>query len=76
MVTIEDDGMGFVDNFDLNDLSKNGHYGLLGISERVALLGGRMRVRRQTEGGSLLQVEIPHPRVAVEVDLTGSVIKN
>jgi len=76
MVTIEDDGMGFVDNFDLNDLSKNGHFGLLGISERVALLGGRMRVRTQTEGGSLLQVEIPHPRVSVEVDLTGSVIKN
>ena len=55
----------------MTDLSKSGHFGLLGISERVALLGGRMRLQRQPKGGSLLQVEIPHPRVSVDVDVTG-----
>ena len=71
MVTIEDDGMGFTESVDMANLSKSGHFGLLGISERVALLGGRMRLQRQPAGGSLLQVEIPHPRVSVEVDAAG-----
>ena len=39
MVTISDDGMGLDEDFDLITLASNGHYGLLGISERVALLG-------------------------------------
>jgi signal transduction histidine kinase len=68
MVSIQDDGLGFSNDFDLNNLSKSGHFGLLGISERVALLGGRMRLQRQPQGGSLLQVEIPHPRVSTESD--------
>jgi signal transduction histidine kinase len=71
MVTIEDDGLGFTDGVDISDLSKSGHFGLLGISERVALLGGRMRLQRQHKGGSLLQVEIPHPRVSTEVEVIG-----
>ena len=68
MVSIQDDGLGFSNDFDLNNLSESGHFGLLGISERVALLGGRMRLQRQPQGGSLLQVEIPHPRVPSEND--------
>ncbi|MBN2550763.1 MAG: ATP-binding cassette domain-containing protein [Anaerolineales bacterium] len=68
MVSIGDDGLGFAEDFDLASLSANGHYGLLGISERVALLGGRFRLQRQPGGGALLQVEIPHPRVEVSVE--------
>ena len=68
MVSIQDDGLGFSNDFDLNNLSESGHFGLFGISERVALLGGRMRLQRQPQGGSLLQVEIPHPRVSTESD--------
>ena len=68
MVSISDDGLGLGDNLDLAALSSEGHYGLLGISERVALLGGRFRVQNQPSGGSLLQVEIPHPRVDVTLD--------
>ncbi len=63
MVTISDDGMGLDEDFDLITLANNGHYGLLGISERVALLGGRFHLQRSPEGGSLLLVEVPHPRV-------------
>lgn len=67
MLSIADDGRGLADNFDLSTLSTEGHYGLLGISERVALLGGRLKVQNQASGGLLLQVEIPHPRVEVAV---------
>ena len=65
MVTISDNGRGLDKDFDLSALASNGHFGLLGISERVALLGGRFHFQRSPEGGSLLQVEIPHPRVEI-----------
>jgi signal transduction histidine kinase len=68
MVSISDDGIGLDDDFDLSTLSAEGHYGLLGISERVALLGGRSRVQNRADGGLLVQAEIPHPRV-VQPDL-------
>jgi signal transduction histidine kinase len=63
MLSIADDGHGLTDGFDLSTVSTEGHYGLLGISERVALLGGRLSLQNQPSGGLLLQVEIPHPRV-------------
>jgi signal transduction histidine kinase len=71
MISIADDGGGLADDFDLSALSAAGHYGLLGVSERVALLGGRLRLQNRTSGGLLLQVEIPHPRVDLPVKLAG-----
>jgi signal transduction histidine kinase len=70
MISIGDDGLGFPENFDLKSASVDGHYGLLGVSERVVLLGGRLRLQRRPGGGSLLQVEIPHPRVDTIVETT------
>lgn len=67
LISIADNGLGLVKDFDLASLSRNGHYGLLGISERVALMGGRLNFRNQPGGGSLLQVEIPHPKVEMDV---------
>ena len=64
MISISDNGQGLPDDFDLSALADEGHYGLLGISERVALLGGRSRFQNQPGGGTLVQVEILHPRVA------------
>jgi signal transduction histidine kinase len=63
MISIADNGQGVAGDFDLSTLSLGGHYGLLGISERVALLGGRLKLHNQPQGGLLLQVEIPHPKV-------------
>jgi signal transduction histidine kinase len=62
MLSVADDGRGLAEDFDLGTLSASGHYGLLGISERVALLGGRCKVQNRPTGGTLIQVEIPHPR--------------
>ena len=64
-ISICDNGRGMPEPFDLADLFKQGHYGLLGVSERVALLGGRLQLRNQPGGGLSLEVEVPHPRVSV-----------
>ncbi len=68
MITIRDNGEGLAEDFDLAALARSGHYGLVGISERVTLLAGRFRMLRLPEGGSMLQVEIPHPRVGSDPD--------
>ena len=68
MVSLSDDGLGLARDFDLASLAAKGHYGLVGIGERVTLLGGRFRLQRLPEGGSQLLVEIPHPRVVVNPD--------
>ena len=71
MVSIADNGRGLPEGFDLSALSADGHYGVLGISERIALLGGRLRLQNQASGGLRLEVEIPHPRVEVPMDSSG-----
>jgi len=62
MLSISDNGVGLPAEFNLSDLPKLGHYGLLGISERVALLGGNLSIYNMADGGLLIQAEIPHPR--------------
>ncbi|MBZ0274893.1 MAG: ATP-binding cassette domain-containing protein [Anaerolineae bacterium] len=57
---IEDNGTGLEETFDLRQLSNKGHFGILGVTERVALLGGRIAFRNQPNGGLQIQVEIPH----------------
>jgi signal transduction histidine kinase len=63
MISITDDGKGGLHEYDLSKLAINGHFGLIGITERVALLDGRFRIQESIEGGTMLLVEIPHPRV-------------
>ena len=71
MVSIADNGRGLPEGFDLSALSADGHYGLLGISERIALLGGRLKLQNQASGGLRLEAEIPHPRVEMPVSSSG-----
>lgn len=68
MISIADNGRGFPRGFDLAGLATEGHYGLLGIGERAALLDGRLSVQNQPAGGALLQVEIAHPRLDTWAD--------
>jgi NarL family two-component system sensor histidine kinase YdfH len=53
---IEDDGRGFVP---ADENSSQGHYGLIGIKERVALLAGRMSIDSHPGEGTCLTIEIP-----------------
>lgn len=61
LVRLEDDGQGLSVPPDLASLSVKKHFGLVGISERVALLGGLMNIESARAGGVILQVEIPSP---------------
>jgi signal transduction histidine kinase len=60
-VRLEDDGRGLSAPADLASFSTSKHFGLVGISERVALLGGTMNIESSTGGGMILHVEIPSP---------------
>ena len=68
LISICDDGVGLPTDFNLSTLASNDHYGLLGISERVALLGGHLNIQNQISGGVIIQVEIPHPRVKKKIE--------
>jgi signal transduction histidine kinase len=61
LVRLEDDGQGLTGPVDLASLSVQKHFGLVGISERVALLGGLMNIESSSGNGTILQVEIPSP---------------
>ena len=54
-LTISDDGKGIPDGWQ----SKEGSFGLLGISERALALGGEMTVRNRRNKGARIQVSIP-----------------
>lgn len=65
LVRLEDDGQGLIVPVDLAALSVNKHFGLVGISERVALLGGTMNIESSHGQGMRLQVEVPSPHPVV-----------
>ena len=67
-LSILDDGVGIGGAFDVEQIGREGHYGLLGISGRVALLGGRLKIGNRPEGGLFLEIEIPHPRIRPSAD--------
>ncbi len=62
-INIHDNGQGINEDLDFSKLSDEGHYGLIGISERVDTLGGRMHIDQDLDQGYQLVIEIPHPRV-------------
>jgi signal transduction histidine kinase len=58
-LTIDDDGRGLPEGFRLGALSRLGHMGLAGMHERMAVLGGDVRVTRATTGGVRLELTLP-----------------
>lgn len=61
VVQLADNGQGLLRPVDLVALSQEKHFGLVGISERVSLLGGSMKVNSSPGGGLELVIEIPSP---------------
>lgn len=61
LLRLEDDGKGLSKPTDLASLANDKHYGLVGISERVALFGGTIHIESAEGSGTILQVEIPSP---------------
>jgi len=54
-ISIQDDGVGF----DVTQMSNNNRLGLVGINERVHLLGGNLNVESTLGVGTSLQIQIP-----------------
>ena len=50
---VEDDGQGF------DPAQADGGFGLVGMGERLALLGGRLRIESNAESGTTIAVDVP-----------------
>lgn len=58
-VTVQDSGRGFFLPGSFNDFAVSGHYGLLGIQERVEHLNGSFYVKSHPDTGTTLTVSLP-----------------
>jgi signal transduction histidine kinase len=56
ILTVQDDGIGF----DTSSIP-SGHYGILGIKERVRLVNGSFEIQSENGKGTILKIEIPTP---------------
>lgn len=54
LMTLQDDGQGF----DAGSIP-SGHYGILGIKERVRLVNGSVDIQSETGKGTTLKIEVP-----------------
>ncbi len=59
VLRVRDDGCGFSVPSRLSELTQSNHYGLVGISERVAWVNGQLDIRSQPDQGTEILVRIP-----------------
>ena len=55
ITVIEDDGVGF----DPEEVARDGHLGLVGMRERVEMLGGSLLVESASGAGTTIVAEVP-----------------
>lgn len=60
LLRIEDNGRGFNPPRNPRELSKIGHYGLLGIHERVDLINAEYDFQSELDKGTILSVRVPY----------------
>jgi signal transduction histidine kinase len=60
LVIVEDNGRGFEPKIPLTVKERNG-LGLLGIHERVVLVGGKLNIESEPGSGATLAIRIPAP---------------
>jgi signal transduction histidine kinase len=59
-VTVYDDGKGLPDGTTLDDLKRAGHFGLVGMVERAASIGARIRIGKgKAAKGTEVRMELP-----------------
>lgn len=56
---IQDTGVGFEMPRNFNDLTRTGHFGLMGMHERVQLIGGKLAVVSAINKGTTVTVTLP-----------------
>lgn len=57
--TVIDDGRGFVPETTLVEAARGGHLGLVGMHERVRLLGGRTQIESRPGGPTVISAHLP-----------------
>ncbi|MFN8596697.1 MAG: PAS domain S-box protein [Anaerolineae bacterium] len=60
VVVVEDNGHGF--DREISRYAQNGHLGLVGMQERVEMLGGSLIIESAADAGTTLVVEVPNDR--------------
>ncbi|WP_244283052.1 sensor histidine kinase [Streptomyces flavidovirens] len=71
-ISVLDDGRGLPAGISLDDLRKAGHFGLVGMVERAAGIGARIRIGRgRSAGGTEVRLELPTAAL-VPAGATGS----
>ncbi len=68
-IEIGDDGCGFDPHM---DLSRNGHYGILGMQERVRLLRGELKIESEPAHGTTVRISVPRRQRTMERLVTGN----
>lgn len=62
VLLLEDDGVGFEAPQHLSRYASGGHFGLMGLQERVELVGGKVHIATGPGRGCKIKVEIPLER--------------
>lgn len=63
-LVVADDGVGFAAPRELDDLGRQGHYGLIGMAERAQRAGGQLAVVAAPGAGVTITVHLPADRAA------------
>jgi len=58
-MTVTDDGRGIADISDLRRFVAQGHFGLAGMRERAAMIGGHLEVQSAPDYGTVVILEVP-----------------
>jgi two-component system, NarL family, sensor histidine kinase DegS len=58
-IGIEDDGVGFDVAAVRAQAAATGHLGLVGMEERIEILGGRMEIDTKPQSGTRINVSLP-----------------
>lgn len=62
ILTLQDDGIGFVPPESPAEFAPGGHYGLLGMHERAELIGARLEIHSGPDEGTRLVVTLPQSK--------------
>lgn len=58
-LSVQDDGCGFLIPERLSELAQADHFGLVGVAERVAWIGGQFEIQSQPTKGVAIRVSLP-----------------
>ncbi|MEU6522634.1 histidine kinase [Streptomyces sp. NPDC046924] len=70
-ISVHDDGRGLPPNTDLEQLRQDGHFGLVGMVERAASIGARIRIGRGAHPrGTEVRLDLPLPATSATARTT------